>query len=256
MGLDMYIKELKLTDNLSIKDIKKYNSNKLSKRKIKSIILNSFTFEEKKSIMKKKYNHLLDLYIQYVTSNGISSHDGYGSNLTISEAKNHLKSIKNILMVIDNLTSDNINSSKVMSTFFDDFDIISEAIYRYSFDNYNDFINVLFTESTEFKYWRKANAIHSYIVEHLQDNVDDCDIYIITEEFLTQFKEDLETVLSDNSKSEELIPTQSGFFFGSVDYDEYYYEEIQSTLDCVNDILNNFDDKIKDGYVYTYQSSW
>ena len=34
-------------------------------------------------------------------------------------------------------------------------------------------------------------------------------------------------VLDDNSLAEELLPTRSGFFFGSTDYDEWYFEDIK-----------------------------
>ncbi len=33
-------------------------------------------------------------------------------------------------------------------------------------------------------------------------------------------------VAADPSKAEELLPTQSGFFFGGTEYDEYYMNSI------------------------------
>lgn len=36
-------------------------------------------------------------------------------------------------------------------------------------------------------------------------------------------------VLSNHDLAEELLPTKEGFFFGSTEYDDYYYEQVQHT---------------------------
>jgi hypothetical protein len=45
-------------------------------------------------------------------------------------------------------------------------------------------------------YWRKANAIHNWFVQNVQNGVDDCDIYLVTREQLEQLKEACEMVLA------------------------------------------------------------
>lgn len=37
--------------------------------------------------------------------------------------------------------------------------------------------------------------------------------------------------------AETLLPTMEGFFFGSTDYDEYYFEDVKEVRDYVKDIL-------------------
>lgn len=37
-------------------------------------------------------------------------------------------------------------------------------------------------------------------------------------------------VLEDHSLASELLPTQSGFFFGSTDYDKWYYNDVEDVL--------------------------
>jgi len=131
--------------------------------------------------------------------------------------------------------------------------------------------------------WRKANQIHNWFVHNVQNNVDDCKEYHVSveqlEELLETCKkvvtsltvskvettqvevysiqekktvmEDLVTFL-DTSIAEQLLPTQSGFFFGSTDYDEYYLEDLKDTIETLETILSE-DNEWSDFY---YQSSW
>ena len=39
--------------------------------------------------------------------------------------------------------------------------------------------------------------------------------------------------------SRELLPTTSGFFFGSTQYDDWYYDEVEYTKDVLEEILRN-----------------
>ena len=58
-------------------------------------------------------------------------------------------------------------------------------------------------------------------------------------------------MLSDRSQAEELLPTTSGFFFGSTEYDEYYFEELERTEKELTELLR---DKTWD--YLEYQASW
>ena len=104
-------------------------------------------------------------------------------------------------------------------------------------------------------YWRKANHIHNWFVEHVQNGVDDCGVYPVDEDDLCDLQEVCEFVLEkrNNRTSANFLPTQCGFFFGSTDYDEYYYEDVKDTIDIINKILDTVD---FDKEVVCYQSSW
>jgi hypothetical protein len=102
-------------------------------------------------------------------------------------------------------------------------------------------------------YWRKANAIHDWFVKNVQKGEDDCGDYYVSSEQLKELKETCEKVIDDMSLAPTLLPTSSGFFFGSTDYDEYYLMDLQRTVDIINRCLN--DDKLSDASVY-YSSSW
>ena len=51
----------------------------------------------------------------------------------------------------------------------------------------------------------------------------------------------IDEVLNNHSKAAELLPTSKGFFFGSQDYDEWYFRELEDTKNDIQKILNNFD---------------
>ena len=72
----------------------------------------------------------------------------------------------------------------------------------------------------EVGYWRKANAIHQWFVTHCQGGTDDCRDWYVSRTDLTALLETCTRVLADPTTAAELLPPQSGFFFGSTDIDE------------------------------------
>ena len=51
----------------------------------------------------------------------------------------------------------------------------------------------------------------------------------ITQDDLDALTSDIEQVLTSHALALELLPTASGFFFGSTDYDGYYFEVLRDT---------------------------
>lgn len=135
-------------------------------------------------------------------------------------------------------------------------------------------------------YWRKANHIHAWFVNKVQGGNDDCSYYFVTKDHFLELKETCEKVVALNpysidensdlfyttastliesgviskadykemeGKLEELMPTQSGFFFGGTDYCPYYFQTVEETLEIANKVLENGD---FDKEVYLYHSSW
>lgn len=103
-------------------------------------------------------------------------------------------------------------------------------------------------------YWRKANAIHNWIVQNCADGVDECQYVYLSEEKLQELLEKCEEVIKDNSKASELLPTTKGFFFGSQAYDEWYFEDIKYTIHIVKKLLDFI--KFDKRYEVIYQASW
>lgn len=142
-----------------------------------------------------------------------------------------------------------------------------------------NYINIKF----EAGYWRKANQIHRWFVDNVQDGEDDCRNYYVSKEDIMKLKENCETVLKNinivegtvkngytldengerkyfykdgkrvlnTEKAEELLPTQGGFFFGGTDYDEYYIHDLKHTITIVDKVL-----AMPKGWSIYYHSSW
>ena len=90
-------------------------------------------------------------------------------------------------------------------------------------------------------YWRKANQIHEWMVKNVQRGTDDCRPHEITPEDMKQLVELCDRVLEahDTEVSDSILPTGSGFFFGSTDYDEYYYKDVEYTKALLEEIMKN-----------------
>ena len=102
----------------------------------------------------------------------------------------------------------------------------------------------------ELGYWRKANQIHRWFVDNVQDGVDNCGEYFVPISSLEQLLELCLAVKLDHSQAEELLPAASGFFFGNTDYDEWYYNDIDHTIVVLKEALSDKDAS------YYYSSSW
>lgn len=114
--------------------------------------------------------------------------------------------------------------------------------------------------------WRKANAIHKWFVDNVQNGNDDCGTYEVSVEDLCRLHDTCVDVLestelidaeiqngtvngepnmvqgkklADPSKAQELLPTQEGFFFGSQDYDQWYWWDLEHTKESIDRLLEN-----------------
>lgn len=101
-------------------------------------------------------------------------------------------------------------------------------------------------------YWRKANQIHNWFVQNVQRSRDDCHEYPVSRDQLKELLGLVDEVLADHSKSGKLLPTVEGFFFGSTEYDEWYFSDLEETKKILTEALADEDESID----FTYQSSW
>jgi hypothetical protein len=100
-------------------------------------------------------------------------------------------------------------------------------------------------------YWRKANQIHKWFVDNVQDGEDNCGEYYVSREKLKELLTTCRQALFKKDPS-ELMPS-AGFFFGSYDIDQYYWQDIKDTIKQIAPLIEN--DEYKD-LSYYYQSSW
>lgn len=129
----------------------------------------------------------------------------------------------------------------------------------------------------EVAYWRKANAIHGWFERKFADDdggLENCRDYYVSKEDLIELRNTCQTILDKavitvhkvkngerlNSATgewepmyedgevienpelaEELLPTQHGFFFGNTDYDQWYIENLKSTIKQIDRVLETTD---------------
>lgn len=103
-------------------------------------------------------------------------------------------------------------------------------------------------------YWRKANAIHNWFVKEVQGGEDECRPHYVDRSKLEE--------LRDNCKLEMLVPANSsqgagvlepvaGFFFGAAERDEWYYDNLQRTVEIIDKCL-----ALSEDWSFEYRSSW
>lgn len=98
-------------------------------------------------------------------------------------------------------------------------------------------------------YWRKANAIHGWFVKNCQEGEDDCREYYVDREQIEELRTICKATL-DGKDEGELEPTE-GFFFGSYEKDEWYYKDLQETVEGLDKVLT-----LPNSYEFYYRSSW
>ena len=155
-------------------------------------------------------------------------------------------------------------------------------IYKTTNKNYfDDYLNYLnsdsnedFDDGEEVCYFRKKNMLIPFLRKHVgiddktyisravSKKVFELLIYTI-DELLASIPDEASEVIenppddmSDEElpyydslpeeivkKCEELLPTQSGFFFGNTDYDIFYVWSLQQIKEDISKLLESFDDK-------------
>ena len=102
-------------------------------------------------------------------------------------------------------------------------------------------------------YFRKFNALHAYMVDTLANGVDECQEIEITKDDLLTLLDKLNKINNDRVEAANVLPTQDGFFFGSTNYDEYYFSDVKDAIEMCELFLKYFN---FDKYDLIYQASW
>jgi hypothetical protein len=136
----------------------------------------------------------------------------------------------------------------------------------------------------EVAYWRKANAIHRWFVYNVQNGIDECQLSPVTRQQLDELLEicyeviqtaklieghvhtgshvgpgtngewvedyEIGDVIENPEEVANLLPTMSGFFFGSTAYDKFYLNDVKDTIEQLQKVLKL---EFKE---FFYQSSW
>lgn len=133
------------------------------------------------------------------------------------------------------------------------FDLIAETVGLTREDVRQDLPSV--TLDFTIGYWRKANAIHNWFVNNCANGEDDCKPVWVSRESLEQLLDLVDTVLKSHSEevARKLLPPEQGFFFGSYEIDDWYWEDMENTKNLLTTILQN--EKFA-GWDFEYEASW
>jgi hypothetical protein len=113
-----------------------------------------------------------------------------------------------------------------------------------------DELNDIDCENFEFlAYFRKVNFLFEFFSGSLNE---DETTAVITRGEMEELIEKCEFVLNNRDKASEILPTCDGFFFGSLDYDDYYFESVAKVLLSFQVILENY----SDDYLYIIDFSY
>ena len=62
---------------------------------------------------------------------------------------------------------------------------------------------------------------------------------------LDELQSTCQQVLDNRKKANKLLPTTSGFFWGSIDYDDYYFNDVERTIKEIDALKEKYKDNWK-----------
>ena len=123
--------------------------------------------------------------------------------------------------------------------------------------------NKKYEDYQEVGYFRKSNQIHNWFVEKCQDGIDECQSTIVPKEKLEELLNVCQTIIAPTkgplpdvvrvALAEDLLPTVGGFFFGSTEYDDYYFSKINDAIKILQEIIDTTNFDTED---IIYHASW
>lgn len=102
-------------------------------------------------------------------------------------------------------------------------------------------------------YWRKANAIHKWFCD-LDGGRDECQSIHVPYDKLVELRDLAMQAVREPAMAGDILPTQSGFFFGSTDYDEWYMDDMKNTVSQLDKILASVGPDTWTTFIY--RASW
>ena len=149
-----------------------------------------------------------------------------------------------------------LNSKRYVSKYFDEADeqraeTIAEQFPELSKIQGRHSSSPVKEVTIEAGYWRKANQIHKWFVDNVQGGTDDCGNYRVAREQLIELRDLCQKVLDFRHLATDLLPPSSGFFFGSDKIDDYYWQDLEQTVQILNDAL-----ELPETWDFEYHSSW
>lgn len=142
-----------------------------------------------------------------------------------------------------------------------------EAIRKIS-DNSDCSRCIVTLTSYDVGYFRKFNAMHKWVVDNCADGVDECQDIKVDRQHAAELLgicKDILAAQQNVADPEGLtaavanLPPASGFFFGSTDCDEWYFNDVAALAGLLTDIIAAMDgmsEEEADNWSLVYCSSW
>lgn len=112
-------------------------------------------------------------------------------------------------------------------------------------DFFSRFVSTCYRE--EDIYFRKYNFVYCYFENKMVD-----EMCLVSKADMEDLVNRCDIVLSSRNEkvSMELLPTRGGFFFGSTEYNEYYYDDVEDCRREFANVLKKFNDETDVFYMW------
>jgi hypothetical protein len=113
-------------------------------------------------------------------------------------------------------------------------------------------------DDEEVGYFRKVNFLVKYFVDQSGFDVENQVPCKIDAKDVKELLDRCKKVIADHKLAEELLPTMSGFFFGSVEYGEDYFENVENVKSFCEELLEIMESiaKLNNDDIGVYFNTW
>lgn len=110
-------------------------------------------------------------------------------------------------------------------------------------------------------YWRKANSVHGWFVDHVQGGLDECLEVQVQAEQLAHLMSLATDALGayeagDLEAARSILPPRQGFFFGSDEIDEWWAADMAYTVSELDRVIRQAVMTRQPNVTLTYRASW
>ena len=103
--------------------------------------------------------------------------------------------------------------------------------------------------------WRKAPSIHYYFTSKSKNKIVNAEAHEIDYDDILNLKAlclEAKQNINDEEKLRKLFPMSEGAFFGSYEYEEAFIEDLDTTLEIINSLLESIKGESPYAFEYYY----
>lgn len=104
----------------------------------------------------------------------------------------------------------------------------------------------------EILYYRKVNFLIPFFEDSILYEEAGFILSSVHKDEIKNLIDFCEMVLKNREKAPEILPTEEGFFFGSTEYDDYYFKCVQNVLNDFKMLLKDFEEDCKYYIIFDY----